>query len=296
MVSGRPLGVVALRSVATTTGHEFAFDDSSLRLAQNTKYKIQYMNNEDTETQKAELAGLNRLNGAIEKVINALDSAARNTEDVNETVQDADRLLNLWIRVLARSEQSQRLILDEEWGGASSDLQAIEAETSLASRRAEQAREQQAQRARIAAEQERMEEIARAEAIARTASSDVAAEAKPINRTGSSNKKSMTTTTATATTRTRTSTGPKKEPVSAYAQRRVPSSSGASSGAGTGPGTGTGTRSTSASSDTTPIGGTGRGSGRGRGVPVVRGTRASKGREQGIGRAGSGKTLDPGFR
>jgi len=37
---------------------------------------------------------------------------------VGTTVENADRLLDIWIKVLSQSEHTQRLLLDGKWQGA----------------------------------------------------------------------------------------------------------------------------------------------------------------------------------
>lgn len=224
--------------------------------------------NEDLEPLDYELANLKKLNSVIGNVISALDASTGNAENVNETVQSADKLLDLWIRVLARSDQAQKLILDENWQGATSDMQAVEQEQSQASRRA---REQQQTLARK--EQEEREERERREQ-------------EDKGRLASS---SSTTSRGRGSTRGRVVSGTgrgmvKKEVVSAYAQTARPKQAAAtnrpapSDSQASGP-----SRSSQGSSGTNSTT-------RGRGVPIaVRGTKASRGRQQGIGRSASGE-------
>lgn len=39
-------------------------------------------------------------------------------QTVGTTVQNADRLLDIWIKVLSQSEHTQRLLLDGKWQGS----------------------------------------------------------------------------------------------------------------------------------------------------------------------------------
>lgn len=223
-----------------------------------------------------ELANLQKLNGVIENVIAALDASTINTENVNGTVQNADKLLDLWIRVLARSDQAQELILDEGWHGATSDLQAIENEQSQASRKVME--QQQAQARREQEERDLRERKEREEAERLSSSSSGASRMRTTSTRGRSASGSGRGTV-------------KKEVVSAYAQTARPKAAPAASArpSTTSASTTTSARSASATqgppSNTSAIG-------RGRGVPVmVRGTRASRGRQQGLGRS---TTLDQG--
>lgn len=224
---------------------------------------------DDRDPLDNELANLKKLNGVLENVISALDASTINTENVNSTVQNADKLLDLWIRVLARSDQAQKLILNENWHGATSDLQAIEAEQSQAFKMA----------------QEKQQAIARREKEER--------EARERREREESERLSSSTSTGTrgrGSTRGRGISGTtrgtvKKEVVSAYAQTARPklttSRPAAPPASAQGP-------STTRQSMVPQPGTTGAGTGRGRGGPVVRGTRASRGRQQGLGRSTNG--------
>lgn len=224
---------------------------------------------EDRDPLDAELANIQKLNGVLENVISALDASTLNTENVNSTVKNADQLLDLWIRVLARSDQAQKLLLDEQWHGATSDLQAIENEQSQASRKAQEMKQAQAQREadeRAAKEQREREESERlSSSTSGTTRGRGSARGRVVSGTGRG--------------------APKKEVVSAYAQSTRPKTTTSS------------TRPTEATNAHVPpatrpatTGSSSNVPGRGRGVPVVRGTRASRGRQQGLGRSVSGET------
>ena len=214
-----------------------------------------------------ELENLQRLNLVIENVISAMDASTENAERVNATVKNADKLLDLWIRVLAASDASQKLILDENWQGTSRDLQALEEEQTQASRRAQEQREaaERQQEESLARQRRAEEERARLDSqsstTGRVARGRGQASARPtgVSRTG------------------------KKEVVSAYAQtaRTKPSNpSNMTTREATAPGFAAELSIFSSGSQAAA------GRGRGRGAPiVVRGTRASRGRQAGLGRS-----------
>lgn len=211
-----------------------------------------------------ELENLKRLNGVLEQVLAAMNASTTNVENVNSTVKNADKLLDLWIRVLASSDASQKLILDENWNGATSDLQAIEQEQSQASLRAQELREaaNRKQEELLARQQREQEEKEKSDNIG---SSRTARGRGSVSRGGT------------------TRPPPKKEVVSAYAQTSRPKSNPASSLTAPTAASLAHANGSLSSSGSTP--GTGRGA-RGRGAPiVVRGTRASRGRQAGVGRA-----------
>ncbi|KZZ94484.1 DASH complex, subunit Duo1 [Ascosphaera apis ARSEF 7405] len=99
-----------------------------------------------------ELETVRNINQVIEGVLSSLHRAKSNMSTVNQTVDSASTLLNTWTRILAQTEQNQRLILDPNWHGASEDIAAEEAE--------EIQRKQEAER-RLREEQERREALAR---------------------------------------------------------------------------------------------------------------------------------------
>lgn len=218
---------------------------------------------DDSDPLDHELANLKKLNGVLEKVLTALDASSINTEKVNNTVQNADKLLDLWIRVLARSDQAQKLILDGRWQGATNDLQAIEFEQSQAYKIA-----QEEQQARLRREQEDMEARERKdredrERLLSSSATSLTTRGRGVSSGARGRSVSGTTRGGTVKKEVR------KEPVSVYAQRPATTRPQAS------------TSSTTARTSTIPS----VGFGRGRGVPVVRGTRASHGRQQGLGRS-----------
>ncbi|KAI5805531.1 DASH complex subunit Duo1 [Peziza echinospora] len=122
---------------------------------------------------RAELAGVRQINKVIEGVIGSLDKAKANMETVASTVNNADKLLNLWIRILSQTEHTQRLILNGHWEGASKDITDLEAEAI--------ARANDAARRR---EDERERELARERERAAAAAAREAAENRPSAGTG----------------------------------------------------------------------------------------------------------------
>jgi hypothetical protein len=77
---------------------------------------------------KKELEGVRQLNQVMEGVIGAMTKAKDNMDvtssmscliqAVGATVENADRLLDIWIKVLSQSEHTQRLLLDGKWQGS----------------------------------------------------------------------------------------------------------------------------------------------------------------------------------
>lgn len=230
---------------------------------------------EEHDPLDTELANLKRLNGVLEKVIAAMDASTVNAENVNSTVQSADKLLDLWIRVLASSDVSQKLILDEGWNGATADLQAVEYENSQASRKAQEMREAASRRqaemeARAQKEQEDRERL----------------DSMPSSSAGTRSSRGRGSVSGRGTGTTRPAI--KKDVVSAYAQtiRAKSSMTGASTNRpDSGPMQASQPLNNTSLSSSGSVQNPGRGA-RGRGAPVVvRGTRASRGRQVGVGRA-----------
>ncbi|BFZ58765.1 hypothetical protein PYCC9005_005830 [Savitreella phatthalungensis] len=69
-----------------------------------------------------ELFHLQRLNSTLERVLSSLSDASSNVGEVDGTVRNADRLLDLYVRVLDRADAAHALVLDPSWKGASADL------------------------------------------------------------------------------------------------------------------------------------------------------------------------------
>ncbi|ETN46204.1 uncharacterized protein HMPREF1541_00388 [Cyphellophora europaea CBS 101466] len=147
------------RDVPLDDGLDDSLWDSPVKPGQSSKEapeagtRVSY---EDDETRDAalrqELAGVRKVNEAIESVLQNLERAKANVKAVNHTVGAASTLLNTWTRILSQTEHNQRLILDPSWRGANQEQADVEAEA--------QARQQAALR-REAEEQERKAEAAR---------------------------------------------------------------------------------------------------------------------------------------
>ncbi|KTW30983.1 uncharacterized protein T551_01535 [Pneumocystis jirovecii RU7] len=77
-----------------------------------------------------ELESVQKLNRVIEKAISGLTKAQENMEIVEQTVKDADKLLEQWIKILNQTEHTQQLVLNKKWHGATKDLLDLENEVS----------------------------------------------------------------------------------------------------------------------------------------------------------------------
>ncbi|KAI5290535.1 hypothetical protein KEM54_001260 [Ascosphaera aggregata] len=111
-----------------------------------------------------ELETVRSVNQVIEGVLESLKRARSNMSTVSQTVDSASTLLNTWTRILAQTEQNQRLILDPNWHGASQDIADAEADElrrkQEAERRLKEEQERQAMLARQAEEDRRKAEAA----------------------------------------------------------------------------------------------------------------------------------------
>ncbi|EDN02233.1 DASH complex subunit Duo1 [Histoplasma capsulatum] len=111
---------------------------------------------------RSELESIRNINRVVEGIIHSLDRAKDNMENVSRTVASASTLLNTWTRILAQTEQNQRLILNPSWQGASKDIADIEGESILRQQEAERIELELQQRreamARKAEEEERKKE------------------------------------------------------------------------------------------------------------------------------------------
>lgn len=250
----------------------------------------------------AELAAVKSVNRALEQVLASLATSSDNLSQSDNAVLSADRLLSLWTRVLAKSEQAQRLILDETWQGASADLQAEQ-------ERANQSLQEQQRQAELIRQQEmeeedrrhRAEETKAAAVAAQQAASLASSSQLSSDGIGSRRGSNVRTGTRGFSARGRgaalnargglgnstTRQAPAAPAPSAYAQQRRTVSSSTSGVTAT-----TAAAAARAATVATTIDSQGAAnsrtgvpsSTRGRGAPVVRGTRASRGRQAAAGR------------
>ncbi|OLL21959.1 DASH complex subunit duo1 [Neolecta irregularis DAH-3] len=92
----------------------------------------------------AELDGLQKINNVIDGVCNALSKGKENMALLSQTVDNANKLLDLWTRVLSQTEHTQRLILNGRWQGITRDSIDIEAEAQAKKLRAQRDQERAA--------------------------------------------------------------------------------------------------------------------------------------------------------
>ncbi|KAL7267033.1 hypothetical protein RUND412_010396 [Rhizina undulata] len=112
------------------------------------------------EALRVELAGVRQLNKVVEGVVASLKKSKENMEAVSTTVDNANKLLDHWIRILSQTEHTQRLIFNGRWEGGTQDLAAIEAEALAKAQAAERRKEQERAR-RAALERQAAEDEAR---------------------------------------------------------------------------------------------------------------------------------------
>lgn len=116
---------------------------------EDTRYDAETMRE---DALKRELEGVKNINGVIEGVIASLTAAKSNMDTVTRTVSNASTLLQTWTRILSQTEHNQRLILNENWKGASQDLADMENEEVM-KRKMKELRAQEEERRREQAKQ-----------------------------------------------------------------------------------------------------------------------------------------------
>ncbi|KLJ11439.1 hypothetical protein EMPG_09744 [Blastomyces silverae] len=155
---------------------------------------------------RSELESVRNINKVVEDIIASLDRAKGNMESVSRTVTSASTLLNTWTRVLAQTEQNQRLILNPSWQGASQDIADIENESILRQQEAERRElELQQRRDALARKAEEEERKKAATAAARGSRGATRGRSRILGRTPST-ASSFGGTRGTTTTRAPTST------------------------------------------------------------------------------------------
>ncbi|THV90560.1 hypothetical protein D6D26_09382, partial [Aureobasidium pullulans] len=96
---------------------------------------------------RKELDSVRQINKVIEDVVQSLEKAKGNMDNVNRTVHSASTLLDTWTRILSQTEHNQRLLLNPNWQGATQDIQDMENESFVRQQQAERrAAEDQARR------------------------------------------------------------------------------------------------------------------------------------------------------
>ncbi|PGH17811.1 hypothetical protein AJ79_00952 [Helicocarpus griseus UAMH5409] len=156
---------------------------------------------------QSELESVRNINRVVEDIIDSLDRAKGNMENVSRTVTSASTLLNTWTRILAQTEQNQRLILNPSWQGASQDIADIENESILKQQEAERKElELQQRREALARKAEEEERKKAAAATTRGSRGTTRGRTRVLGRTPStagsySGTRGTTTTTRGTTTR-----------------------------------------------------------------------------------------------
>ena len=96
-----------------------------------------------------ELSALRTMNQVISGVIEALEKAKSNMEIVSATVSTASTLLKSWSQILNLTEFNQRLILNQQWQGASQDIADGENELMLKQQERERREAEENRRAEV---------------------------------------------------------------------------------------------------------------------------------------------------
>ncbi|OJD23783.1 hypothetical protein ACJ73_04861 [Blastomyces percursus] len=170
--------------------------------------KTQYDREQAREVSlQIELESVRNINKVVGDIIDSLDRAKGNMENVSRTVTSASTLLNTWTRILAQTEQNQRLILNPSWQGASQDIADIENESILQQQEAERRElELQQRREALARKAEEEERKKAATAAARGSRGATRGKSRMLGRTPSTASsyggiRGTTTTRATTSTR-----------------------------------------------------------------------------------------------
>ncbi|KAG5519887.1 hypothetical protein PMAC_000164 [Pneumocystis sp. 'macacae'] len=103
---------------------------SHLQITEQSSVSVDKETTERDTMLRRELESVQNLNKIIEKTVSGLTKAQENMEIVDKTVKDADKLLELWIKILNQTEHTQQLVLNKRWHGATKDLLDIENELS----------------------------------------------------------------------------------------------------------------------------------------------------------------------
>ncbi|KAF5369305.1 hypothetical protein D9758_002813 [Tetrapyrgos nigripes] len=118
------------------------------------------------EDLQSDLFVLKKINGAFMEFNDVLDNVGSANERISEQLEETEKLLDKYVKMLEKSEEYARLIFDEEWEGAQIDDAILEREQREAierRRREEEERALAAQRERERLEKEERERQQRLE-------------------------------------------------------------------------------------------------------------------------------------
>lgn len=138
---------------------QHGLDISNSKPQPSSKQDLEPSPRDRTSALQSELDSLRRINGVVSGLNSSLDRAKENMATVSATVDSASSLLDMWTRILSRTEHTQRLILNPAWGGAGADLAEAETEAQEFRREARKREEDRARR-----EEERRLQLEEAEA------------------------------------------------------------------------------------------------------------------------------------
>ncbi|CAN6672180.1 hypothetical protein TRVA0_045S01244 [Trichomonascus vanleenenianus] len=96
---------------------------------------------------EAELEQVRQVNDVMEGVIESIETAELNLGTVLQTAKNADKLLDMWIKIMSQTEHTQKLLFTPQWQGSTKDDELQhEREIILAQKREQQRLEQERKR------------------------------------------------------------------------------------------------------------------------------------------------------
>ncbi|KAI1906680.1 hypothetical protein LOZ53_002377 [Ophidiomyces ophidiicola] len=152
---------------------------------------------------RTELQTVRDINSVIEGVVESLERAKGNMENVSRTVSSASTLLDTWTRILSQTEHNQRLILNPSWQGATQDMADIENEALLKQQAAERRELEEQQRREALAQKAAEEERKRAATTVATNKNVRTISSRGRTRTVGRNPSSTSSTSQTSGSGTR---------------------------------------------------------------------------------------------
>ncbi|KAA8916553.1 hypothetical protein TRICI_001307 [Trichomonascus ciferrii] len=122
--------------MADINGLSSSLNSLKVHLAENNPSDQDITPEERQQTLEAELEQVRQTNDVMDGVNEAIEKAENDLDVVLNTVQNTDKLLDMWVKILSQTEHTQKLLFDSNWQGLTRDdeLQA-EREAALARKR-----------------------------------------------------------------------------------------------------------------------------------------------------------------
>lgn len=131
-----------------------------VRLNEDEPHQEDITAEERQQTLEAELEQVRQVNDVMDGVNEAIEKSESDLDVVLNTVQNTDKLLDMWVKILSQTEHTQKLLSDPNWQGLTRDdeLQA-EREAALARKEEQERLEKERRQQQEAVRRKREEDM-----------------------------------------------------------------------------------------------------------------------------------------